>query len=107
MGGQPYSKETMYKDLDEDYFTIQKDDAYQQQLRMLASLPDANRPPEDRFLERFYASLSDDKAPSSRVLPHSDVFYVRAALEDRFPDRKFTIDEVKRLLLEEFGLVYT
>lgn len=97
----------MYKNLDEDEFTILKDDTYQQKLRTLASLPDADRPPEDRFLERFYASLCDDRAPSSRVLPHSDVFYVRAALEDRFPGRKFTVEEVKRLLLEEYGLIYT
>ena len=97
----------MYKDLEDHEFLIHKDSTYEQKLRTLASLPDIDRVPEDRCLERFYASLSDDKAPSSRVLPHSDVFYCRAALESRFPDKKFTIAEVKQLLLEEYGITYT
>jgi hypothetical protein len=39
-------------------------------------------------------------------LPHSDVFYVRAALESRFPDKKFTIEQVKQLIKEEYGVDY-
>jgi len=98
----------MYKNLDlENDFTIAKDDTYQQQLRTIASLPDYDRIPEDRFLERFYASLSDDKPSTNRVLPHSDLFYCRAALEDRFPDKKFTMDEVRALIEEVYGVSYT
>ena len=98
----------MYKDLDtENDFKISKDDTYQQQLRTIASLPDYDRVPEDRFLERFYASLSDDKAPKNRVLPHSDLFYCRAALEARFPDKKFTMDEVRMLVEEMYGVTYS
>lgn len=98
----------MYKNLDtENDFTISKDDTYQQELRTIASLPDFDRVPEDRFLDRFYASLSDDKPPTNRVLPHSDLFYCRAALEAKFPDRKFTMDEVRALIEEIYNVTYT
>lgn len=98
----------MYKNLDEENqeFTIHSDTYYQQYLRTLVSVQDLVRPPKERFLELFYASLSDDKAPSSRVLPHSDVYYCRAALEERFPDQKFTIQETKDLIKEIYGVSY-
>lgn len=98
----------MYKHLDEDsYFTYKKDDTYQRELRELSILPDrVHRPSSERFLERFYASLSDDRPPTNRVLPHSDLFYCRAALEEQFPDRKFTIDEIKALISEVYGVDY-
>lgn len=97
----------MYKHLDDEFnFTCKKDDTYQRELRELSLLPDRDRPTSERFLERFYASLSDDKPPTSRVLPHSDLFYCRAALEAQFPDRKFTIDEIKALISDVYSIDY-
>ena len=86
---------------------IEKDTYHHRRLRELSYLDDIHRPPEERFLTNFYtsfftSSVSDVYLP----LPHSDVFYVRAALESRFPDRLFTIEEVKELLKEEFGVNY-
>lgn len=90
----------MYKNLSVSEFMINHDSEYEKRLRDLASLPDMHRPANERFLELLYASLSDDKAPSSRILPHSDIFYCRAALEAKFPDRQFTIKEVQELIKE-------
>jgi len=96
----------MFNELDYDHFLINKDTYYQQQLRTISSLPDPDRPKEERFLELFYASLCDDRAPASRVIPHSDLLYVRAALESQFPDRKFTIKEICALIKEVYDVDY-
>lgn len=97
----------MYQHLDDEFnFTYKKDNTYQRELRELSLLPDRDRPTSERFLEQFYASLSDDKPPTNRVLPHSDLFYCRAALEAQFPDRKFTIDEIKELISEVYDIDY-
>jgi hypothetical protein len=85
---------------------LSSDSLYQQQLRTLASVQDFHRPPSERFLNAFYGSLSDSKGDTNRVLPHSDLFYVRAALEARFPDRLFTMDEIRALILEIYGVEY-
>lgn len=69
-------------------------------------MDDYKRPPKERYLNAFYASLSDSCRDPSRVLPHSDLFYVRAALEAQFPDRKFTIKEIKELIVEIYGVEY-
>jgi len=82
------------------------DSLYQQHLRALSSVQDFHRPPSERFLNAFYASVSDSKGDPSRVLPHSDLFYVRAALEARFPDRLFTMQEIRELILEIYGVEY-
>lgn len=82
------------------------DSLYLQELRRLASVPDFDRPVSERFLDAFYGSVSDSKGDPSRVLPHSDLFYVRAALEARFPDRLFTIQEIRELILEIYGVEY-
>ena len=98
----------MYKNLDDETqdFFIHKDTYYEKYLRMMVTVADLVRPPHERFLELFYASLSDDIAPRSRVLPHSDVFYCRAALEAKFPDRTFTIEETKELIKEVYDVSY-
>ena len=54
----------------------------------------------------FYGSLTDASSDPSRVLPHSDLFYVRAALEAKFPGRLFTMQEIKELILEIYGVDY-
>ena len=95
-----------YTDQDNEEFLIHKDTYYQQYLRTLVSVSDLVRPPNERFLELFYASLCDSKVPSGRVLPHSSVYYCRAALEERFPDRKFTIEETKELIKEIYDVSY-
>jgi hypothetical protein len=82
------------------------DSLYLQELRRLASVPDFDRPASERFLNAFYASVSDSRGDPSRVLPHSDLFYVRAALEARFPDRLFTMNEIRELILEIYGVEY-
>lgn len=94
---------SMYKNLSLSEFNIHQDSVHEKRLRDLASVPDMHRPANERFLELLYASLSDDKAPSSRLLPHSDIFYCRAALEAKFPDRQFTIKEVEQLIDEIYG----
>lgn len=86
---------------------IDKDTIYLKQLRELSCIDDFKRPPKERFLTNFYNSFYNSSVSDVHIpLPHSDVFYVRAALEHRFPDKKFTIEEVKKLLQEEFGLSY-
>ena len=85
---------------------INKDSQTQKHLREVASMDDFHRPPSEHFLKLLYASLSDCKGDASTYLPHSDLFYCRAALEDKFPDRKFTIAEVEELILEIYGVKY-
>jgi hypothetical protein len=79
---------------------------YERKLREYATLPDPRRPQEDHYLEYFYKSLYKSKAPDTSVLPHSDLFYIREALEHQFPDRVFTMKEVKSLVKEIYNKSY-
>jgi hypothetical protein len=91
---------------DKAQFFVHKDSTYLDELRKLSSVPDFHRPPSERFLNAFYGSVTDASTDPSRVLPHSDLFYVRAALEAKFPDRLFTMQEIKELILEIYGVTY-
>lgn len=93
-------------DIDTPQFKVSKDTREEQQLRTLLEIEDYKRPPEERYLQLLYASLTDSKASSGRGVPHSSLFYCREALEAKFPDRKFTIQEVKDLILEVYGVRY-
>ena len=56
----------------------------------------------DNVIEEFYEALADgDSKRLRRVhIPKSDVFYVRAALEDKLGQR-FTLDHVERAMYLE------
>jgi hypothetical protein len=79
---------------------------YERKLREFASLPDPSRPKSEYFMEYFYEYLVTEKTPDMNMLPHSDLFYIRAALEDKFPDRKFTMEEVRGLVDQEYKIKY-
>lgn len=68
--------------------------------------PDMRRPKDEWYLEYFYEHLVQEKTPDMNVLPHSDLCYMRAALEAKFPDRLFTIEEVRTLVDQEYGIQY-
>jgi hypothetical protein len=81
-----------------------------QVLRALSSGLDLKRPKEDRLLENYFQILMSgdyNKHLIFSYLPHSDLIYCRAALEAKFPDRIFSLAEVKQLILEEYGVKYT
>ena len=65
-----------------------------------------NRPTSEHFLEYFYDYVANEKTPDMNMIPHSDLFYIRAALEERFPDRQFTMDEIRTLVDQEYGIKY-
>jgi len=90
----------------EETYVKYKETDYERQLREYATLPDLKRPKQDHYLEYFYKSLYTRSVPSQSTLPHSDLFYVREALEAKFPDRVFTIKEVKALIKEIYNKNY-
>jgi len=57
----------------------------------------------DTVLEEFYSALaSNDAKAFQRVhIPRSDVFYVRAHLQEVFPDKELTLDYVERIMYLE------
>ena len=57
----------------------------------------------DSVLEEFYSALaSNDAKAFQRVhIPRSDVFYVRAHLQEVFPDKELTLDYVERIMYLE------
>jgi len=57
----------------------------------------------DSVLEEFYSALaSNDVKAFQRVhIPRSDVFYVRAHLQEVFPDKELTLDYVERIMYLE------
>ena len=83
-----------------------KDSAYEQHLRTLYTGLNLDRLPEDRIVENFYAAISAAERTST-YLPHSDLIYCRAALEAKFPDRLFSLQEVKDLIQDVYGVKYT
>ena len=89
----------MYKHLNDFDFLIHKDSVYEQELRRMSAFRRTN---DKCFLELLYAALSEDKGIGSTRIPHSDVFYCRAALEAQFPDKTFTIEETVKLLKEVY-----
>tara|TARA_R110000772_G_scaffold244136_1_gene357173 strand:+ start:85 stop:399 length:315 start_codon:yes stop_codon:yes gene_type:complete len=75
-------------------------------LREYATLPNFKRPSSEHFIEYFYEYVHAGKNPDMNMLPHSDLFYVRATLEDKFPDRLFTMEEIRTLMDQEFKVKY-
>jgi hypothetical protein len=53
----------------------------------------------DNVLDEFYRHVLDNNLENLHI-PHSDVFYVRNALEMRY-NRKFTLQEVERAMIAE------
>ena len=49
----------------------------------------------DNVLKEFYSRLVDGKSTKDIHIPHSDVFYVRAAVEAHY-GRSFTLEHVER-----------
>ena len=46
---------------------------------------------------------NDVKAIPRYLTPDPRLIYCKAALEAKFPDKKFTLEEVKTLIREEYG----
>lgn len=57
---------------------------------------------KENYLEYVYSCLAQKSLPDNRILPPSFIFYCRAALEHKFPGKKFTIEEVKSLIKEVY-----
>jgi len=53
----------------------------------------------DNVLDEFYRHVLDNNLENLHI-PHSDVFYVRNALEMRY-NRKFTLQEVESAMIAE------
>jgi hypothetical protein len=58
------------------------------------------------LLDQVYKCLETGQSLDSIHIPHSSVFYVRAALQHQFPDREFTLEEVEELMREELDYNY-
>ena len=54
----------------------------------------------DNVLEAFYDAICNNTLDRLHI-PHSDVFYVRKALEVRFAPRKFTLKETEDYMRAE------
>ena len=51
----------------------------------------------DNVLDAFYAAIRNNTLDRLHI-PHSDVFYVRKALEARFAPRKFSLRETEEYM---------
>ena len=51
----------------------------------------------DNVLDAFYAAIRNNTLDRLHI-PHSDVFYVRKALEARFAPRKFSLKETEEYM---------
>jgi hypothetical protein len=60
---------------------------------------------ETQLLELVYKCLETGQPLDTIHIPHSDVFYVRAALRAKFPERgaDFTLQYVEDLMRTELG----
>ena len=60
---------------------------------------------EDRLLDLVYMCLETGQSLDTIHIPHSDVFFVRAALQEKFPDKAetFTLKYVESLMRTELG----
>ena len=83
-----------------------KDTEFERWIREVSCADDYTRPETERFLNRFYNSLSASPTSANRKIPHSDIFYIRVALEAKFPDRLFTVKEITQLISEVYGVSY-
>lgn len=54
-------------------------------------------------IQKLYDTISQEYNIKESDYRHSSVYYCKAALEEKFKPRKFTLDEVEKLLQEEFG----
>lgn len=90
-----------------DQYRNKTDSYYERKLRELVDQQDAhNRGKDEDYIAYFYSMVLNDRIPSISKIPHSDLFYIRAALEAKFEGRYFSIEEIKTLLEEELGVGY-
>lgn len=54
-------------------------------------------------LDQVYECITRGIDLATVHIPHSDVYYARAALEDAFPDLEFSTEQVEELLTDEYG----
>jgi hypothetical protein len=52
---------------------------------------------DNYVLEDFYQAVQSGRLDSVHV-PHSDVFFVKAAMEDKLPHMKFTLEDIERAM---------
>lgn len=86
--------------------TPRTDTDYERLMREMITAEDMKRPKSERFMHYFYETVVLGAVPDMEFLPHSDLYYIRSALEAKFPGRLFTMDEIRTLLKEELGVVY-
>lgn len=67
---------------------------------------DIKRPSSENFLEYFYDYVANEKTPDMNMIPHSDLFYIRAALEQKFSPRLFTMEEIRTLVDQVYKVKY-
>jgi len=57
------------------------------------------------YVDLLYSIIkADDQEFSERIFPHSQYFYIRAALQEKFPNQKWTVRKVKQIIDEELAL---
>ncbi len=56
-------------------------------------------PPREGLLEKVYMCLENDKSLDTLHIPHSDVFFVREALEYRF-NCELSLEQVEEYMKE-------
>jgi len=81
-----------------------RDTALEQRLRIQYTGIDTRRPSKDHIAENYFAACAAQEIPRTAYLPHSSLVYCRAALEAKFPDRIFSLDEVRTLIKEVYGV---
>jgi hypothetical protein len=52
---------------------------------------------DNYVLEDFYQAVQSGRLDSVHV-PHSDVFFVKAAMENKLPHIKFTLEDIERAM---------
>jgi hypothetical protein len=52
---------------------------------------------DNYVLEDFYQAVQSGRLDSVHV-PHSDVFFVKAAMEHKLPHMKFTLEDIERAM---------
>ena len=61
------------------------------------TIPYVDYPSREGFLESLYETLETRQTLEGFHIPHSDVFFVREALEERY-NREFTLDQAEEYM---------
>lgn len=56
------------------------------------------------YLELFISFVQKDEYFNYHIFPHSQYFYIRALLQREFPNKKFTIRQIREIIAEELRL---